>query len=162
MANEIETAATALAANIALHTTSLDLLTAQQTLLVAAEVAKSLPQGVPVGSTPFSACNQAAADTAATPVVVRASPGATRMFITEVRIFNTTTAEIPAGDIRDSADVVLVHVGAESFDDDGAVTGRGVYKFNPPLIVPANLNLEYTPFATIGDVFCSVVGYDEL
>ena len=161
MASEMEDAVVALAANLALHTTSLDALTTQATALVAAEVAKSLPQGVTAGSLPFSACNQAAADTAATPVVVYTNPGATRLFVTEARVFNVTTAEIGAGAIQGSGDVTLAQLEVGSFDGQALGGTRGVHKFNPPLIIPAGEDVEWVPFATVGDVFCGVVGYIE-
>ena len=161
MANEIEAALTTLATQAALAVTAQGTGSTAIDALTTAVTALSLPQGVPAGATPFSASNQAAATTAATPVVVRTSPGATRMFITEARIFNTTTAEIAVVDLRDSVgDVVLATLGTGAFDDDGAISGAGIYKFDPPLIVPVSADLEVTPFATIGDTWCSVSGYD--
>ena len=161
MANEIETAMTALATQAALGVTAQGTQSTAIDALTTAVTALSLPQGVPAGSTPFTACNQAAADTADTPVVVFTNPGATRLFITEARLFNVTTAEIAAGRIQDENDVILAYLGTSSFDGMAIAADRGVHKFNPPLIVDAGLDVEWNPFATVGDVYCAVVGYIE-
>ena len=167
MASPTETALAELATQAALavtaqgtSATAMDGLTTQVTALVAAQAALALPQGVPAGATPFTACNQAAATTAGTPVVVRASPGAVRMFIVSAKLFNTTTAEIAAMAINDEDDVIAAYLGTGAFDDDGAVTGRGEYTFDPPLIIASGKALEITPLETVGDTFCSVCGYD--
>jgi hypothetical protein len=133
-------------------------LATQLTALASAAAASLLPKGVPADATPFSACNQAAADTDATPVAIKAATAAKRIFICQIDLYNKTTAEVPVTIINDEDDVIYAVLEPQSLDDSDTA-GKGHFTFDPPLIIPTNKALELTPVGSLGDTYATVTGY---
>jgi hypothetical protein len=144
MANPVETALTSLATQLTAVATQL--------------TALNLPKGVPAGATPFSACNQAAATTDATPVAIKAATADKRIFICQIDLYNKTTAELPVTIINDEDDVIYAVLEPQSLDDSDTA-GKGHFEFDPPLIIPTNKALELTPVGSLGDTYATVTGY---
>jgi hypothetical protein len=114
-----------------------------------------LPKGLPDDAEPFSAVN-ATAITTTTKQTIKSGTTGKRLFITQAHAVNLTAGEVTVLALRQSTTDFAVLV-----PDDGADANPSkMVTFDPPLVVPAGVDLDGISWiATVGDCHIHVNGY---
>jgi hypothetical protein len=115
-----------------------------------------LPKCLPDDAVPFSAMN-AAAITTTTKQTIKAGVTGKRMFICQASAVNLTAAEVTLLALRQGTTDFAVLVPDDGSDANPA---KGPVRFDPPLVVPAGVDLDgISMIAAVGDCHISVSGY---
>lgn len=125
-----------------------------------AALKSAIQDGMPPDSTAFNATNAAAVDTAGTPKVLVAAPGANKRLMVKRAIFTAPTAnEVAVIHLEDSAGTVLF--GPVIAGKAGAGLHKKVIQveFDPPMRVTINKGISVDITGNVGDSFVHVMGY---
>jgi hypothetical protein len=120
--------------------------------------ASLLPKGLPDDATPLGGAVNATDITTTTKQTIVTATAGKRMFITQASCYNKTTTEDQIIMLRHgTTDIAILHPAdiADAYEKKG-----GMVTFDPPLIVPAGVDLDgIGVIALVGDCVVFVNGY---
>lgn len=114
---------------------------------------------VPATATPFAATS--AVITSVTPVLVKAAVSSKKKWITHIKGYNGTSAEIAVLVIEDDTGTPIE--AARLFLGDPAVAGQGSGELvcRPPIEIAAGKKINARATGSLGDSFVTVLGFEE-
>lgn len=117
--------------------------------------------GAVVPCYPFASGAEAAVQTGAAAVTLKAAVALKRHFITGWRVTNITAGEYPIAVLQDNTGTPIKH--AHCTPEQPIATSKGTIqnRFDPPLEIASGKSVDYSLQAATGDCHSNVEGYVE-
>ena len=115
--------------------------------------------GTVVGVKPFVSGGNAAVNTGAAAITLKAATAGKKMWVTRWMVTNKTAGEYPVAELQDDQGTPVKY--AQLAPNAGVATSlaTGVLEFDPPVQIPAGQAIAYALQSPTGDCYSTVCGY---